>query len=231
MRSSFWLCLIALGVSIGAIRVSSSLARGEPEQPATVAPAPPAPPAPPQAPKGKVTRKRLRALERLRQATSAPAPGPNPAWVVDGYDLEDPQAAQEGALRKAHESVEKYVREHYASLNWAPSLEQLVKAGVVRPEGTPGTRRLDTGEEVQEAHAKVEMTREYREGLQRMVLQQHTRQRQWVAARGLAGLVALLLVCAGYLRLEEATRGYYTRLLRLAALGVLVGVGVGLWLL
>jgi len=222
MRSSFWLCLIALGVSIGAIRVSNSLARGEPERPAV---------AQPQGPKGKVTKKRLRALERLRQATSAPAPGPDPAWVVDGYDLEDPQAAQDAALRKAQESVEKYVREHYPTLNRAPSLEELVKAKVVQVEGTPGTRKLDNGEEVQEAHAKVEMTRNYREGLQRLVLQQHTRQRQWFAARGLAGLVALLLVCAGYLRLDEATRGYYTRLLRLAALGVLVGVGVGLWLL
>jgi hypothetical protein len=227
MRSSFWLCLIALGVSIGAIRVSSSLARGEPERPATVAPAPKAPP---KAPKAKDSKKCLRALERLRQATSALAPGPNPAWVVDGYHLE-PEAAQDAALRKAHESVRKYIHEHYPSLNWEPTLEQLQKARVIQVEGTPGTRQLDDGEEVQEAHAKVEMTRKYREGLQRLVLQQHTRQRQWFAARGLGGLVALLLVCAGYLRLDEATRGYYTRLLRLAALGVLVGVGVGLWLL
>src|SRR5438067_10815199 len=121
MRCSFWLCLLALGVSIGAIRVSSSLARGEPERPATVAPAPPAPPAPPEAPKAKA-KKRRQLLERLQQAASAPAPGPNPAWVVDGYDLEDPQAAQESALRKAHESVEKYVKEHYPSLSGAPSL-------------------------------------------------------------------------------------------------------------
>ena len=34
----------------------------------------------------------------------------------------------------------------------------------------------------------------------------------------------------GYLRLEEATHGYYTRLLRLAAVGVVVLAGVGLWL-
>lgn len=229
MRCSFWLCLIALGVSIGAIRVSSSLARGEPERPATVAP--PAPPAAPEAPRGKVTKKRLRALERLQQAPSTPAPGPNPAWVVDSYHLEGLEAAQEAALKKAHESVEKYVKEHYPSLTWSASLEQLVKAGVIRPEGTPGLHKLDTGEEVPEAHAKVELTRDYRAGLQQLVLRQQTRQRQWFAARGLAGFVALLLVCAGYLRLEEATRGYYTRLLRLAAFGVLVGVGVGLWLL
>jgi hypothetical protein len=150
--------------------------------------------------------------------------------VVDGYHL-DPEAAQDAALNKAHESVVKYIHEHYPTLNWAPSLEQLLKDKIIQVEGTPGTRKLDDGDEVQEAHAKVEMTRNYREGLQRMVLQQHTRQRQWMAARGLAGFVALLLVCAGYLRLDEATRGYYTRLLRLAALGVLVGVGVGLWLL
>jgi hypothetical protein len=170
-------------------------------------------------------------LERLQQATVAPVPGPNPAWVVDGYDLEDPEAAQQAALRKARESVQKYLNEHYGSLGWRPSLEQLVQAGVVRPEGTPGTHKLNTGEEVQEAHARVELTRNYREGLQRMVLQQHTRQRQWLMARVLAGAVALLLVCAGYLRLEEATRGYYTRLLRLVAFGALTGVGVGLWLL
>ncbi len=38
---------------------------------------------------------------------------------------------------------------------------------------------------------------------------------------GLAGVTALLLVAIGYLRLEEATKGYYTGLLRLSALGLL----------
>ena len=229
MRSSFWLCLVALAASVGVIRVSSSLARNDPAPPA-VAPSPPAKPEAP-APKGKHAKKgRLRALERLQQATVAPEPGPDPAWVVDAYDLEDPEAAQQAALRKAAESVQEYIDKHYGSLGWRPSLEQLTKAGVVRPEGTPKTLELEDGE-VQEAHARVELTRSYREGLQRMVLQQHTRQRQWLMARVLAGAVALLLVCAGYLRLEEATRGYYTRLLRLVAFGALVGVGVGLWLL
>jgi hypothetical protein len=50
-------------------------------------------------------------------------------------------------------------------------------------------------------------------------------------ARVLAGLVALLVVAGGYLRLEEATRGYYTTLLRAAAVAFLALVGAGLWLL
>ena len=50
-------------------------------------------------------------------------------------------------------------------------------------------------------------------------------------ALGLGGSVALLIVLGGYLRLEEATRGYYTRVLRLTAAGVLSAVAVGLWIL
>jgi hypothetical protein len=56
-------------------------------------------------------------------------------------------------------------------------------------------------------------------------------ERQGLFARVMAGVLALLVVCGGYLRLEEATRGYYTLLLRAAALAVLVAVGAGLWLL
>jgi hypothetical protein len=229
MRSSFWLCLIALGVSVAVIRVSSSAARSDPAQPAVTTPAPE-----PPGVKGKARKARRGAVERAQQAANALRqepiqPANDPAWVVDGYG-ESPADAEEDALRRARESVQKYIDEHYGSLHWAPSLEQLQKADVVRLEGSPEARQFEE-EQVQVAHAKVELKRGYREGLQKLVLLQHTRQRQWFAAKVLGGMVALLLVCGGYLRLEEATRGYYTRLLRLAAFGTLVGVSVGLWLL
>jgi len=41
----------------------------------------------------------------------------------------------------------------------------------------------------------------------------------------------LLLAVAGYLRLEDATKGYYTRLLRLAAVAFVALVGAGLWMM
>jgi hypothetical protein len=53
-------------------------------------------------------------------------------------------------------------------------------------------------------------------------------QRLLLAARILAGLVVLALVVAAYIRLEEATRGYYTVLLRLTAGGVVMLAAVGL---
>ena len=51
----------------------------------------------------------------------------------------------------------------------------------------------------------------------------HARQRMLFLAKILAGLVSLLAATAGYLRLDELTKGYYTGWLRLAAAG-LVGV-------
>jgi hypothetical protein len=235
MRSSFWLCLIALGVSVAVIRVSSSAARSDPTPPAAAAPVS----EPPAARKGKLKKVPRGAVERAQRLANAKQQAPtqpanDPAWVVEGYG-ESAADAEEDSLRRARQSVQEYLDKHYGSLASAPSLEQLQKAGVVGLEGSPELRKLEDSDkvmyEVQVAHAQVKLTRGYREGLQKLVLLQHTRQRQWLTARVLAGVVALLLVCGGYLRLEEATRGYYTRLLRLAALGTLAGVGAGLWLL
>ena len=59
--------------------------------------------------------------------------------------------------------------------------------------------------------------------------QQRVEQRQHWLGLGLGGFVALLLVGAGYLRLEESTKGYYTALLRLAAVALLGTVAGGIW--
>ena len=47
----------------------------------------------------------------------------------------------------------------------------------------------------------------------------------------LAGMVALLGGVAGYFRLEEATKGYYTTWLRLGVAGLASAVGLGFWLM
>jgi len=63
-------------------------------------------------------------------------------------------------------------------------------------------------------------------------LRQHrATHRQKILACVVAGLVALLLAVAGYLRLEDATKGYYTRLLRAAAVAFVALVAAGIFLL
>jgi hypothetical protein len=61
--------------------------------------------------------------------------------------------------------------------------------------------------------------------------QDRATKRQSVLIRLLAGLVAILTAVACYLRLEDATKGYYTTLLRAAAVVFVALIGAGILLL
>ncbi len=56
-------------------------------------------------------------------------------------------------------------------------------------------------------------------------------QRFWTAGRGLGGLVLLLGALAGYMRLDELTKGYFTLPLRLTALVLGVAGAGAVWFL
>jgi hypothetical protein len=64
--------------------------------------------------------------------------------------------------------------------------------------------------------------------IQKQVQQQRMKERQKPTFLVLLGAMGLLAVVGGYLRLEEATKGYYTRLLRIAAISALVVLVAGL---
>jgi hypothetical protein len=71
--------------------------------------------------------------------------------------------------------------------------------------------------------------RKYRVQQQEEVRVDNVLDRLALAAKVLGTLVALLTVLTGYIRLDEFTKGFYTGWLRLAAVGLLAAVGVGLW--
>ncbi len=54
-------------------------------------------------------------------------------------------------------------------------------------------------------------------------------ERMFLVGKFMAALVALFGVVAVYFRIEEATKGYYTTLLRIAAASFVGAVGAGLW--
>jgi hypothetical protein len=60
---------------------------------------------------------------------------------------------------------------------------------------------------------------------------ERARARQMVLVRLLAGIVAILIAVASYLRLEDATKGYYTTLLRVVAVAFVAAVVAGLALI
>jgi hypothetical protein len=191
MRASLWFGLLALGLIAASIRVSTAAPRGP------------------------------------RGAPPAAAPAPDASRVCEGYGL-TADDAKEDALKNAQAYVVEFLDRTYGRLGWNPSADQLTQAGVVQWEGAPVERKLGSGEVVQVARARVEITPKYRQEvdrqaheLERLARQQRSQHRHFLLARVFGGLVVLCVVVAGYLRLEDLTRGYYTRLLRLAALTVL----------
>ncbi len=66
---------------------------------------------------------------------------------------------------------------------------------------------------------------------QRALRLERARERQQILVRLLAGIVAVLIAVASYLRLEDATKGYYTTLLRVVAVAFVALVVAGLALI
>jgi hypothetical protein len=153
--------------------------------------------------------------------------------VVDGYGR-TPSAARQVALENAQARVEELLRRRYGPNDWKPAEDQLrpeylTEMGVIRDAGEPSVTEVG-GERVVVARMEVDLTPRYLDAVQRVARQQRVQERQAALGRVLAGLVVAFLVVAGYLRLEEATRGYYTRLLRLAAVALVAAAAVALWL-
>jgi hypothetical protein len=154
-----------------------------------------------------------------------------PTWEPVEYYGETQKDAEEGALQEAAEKVAGYFHQNVAALSdWSPSAESLSNKRVISL--LEGTEQVELqGKVSYKARVKVEFSSKSVGELVEEARGTRMHDRQLLLARLLAGAVALLLVMTGYLRLEDATRGYYTTLLRLAAVGVVVVVGAGLWLL
>jgi hypothetical protein len=147
-----------------------------------------------------------------------------------GYGRTESDARQH-ALEQAREWLAEK-----GGLDWTPAADYLLQKGLVRflaptEEEWKQAQDLKITGPMKVVKMELAVTAAQAEDVQQVARVQRMKQRQGVLARLLAGLVALLLVAGGYLRLEEATRGYYTTLLRTAALVVLALVGAGLWLL
>ena len=161
-----------------------------------------------------------------REAPSEPEGGKPKAEFVEGHG---PTAAK--ARRVAVENAEKRVEEllgrHFAGRRWEigqPPLDDgtLRQTGVLKEVGTPAPSPavVFNDQPTFVAKYRVELTEEYLDKVANHVRHERVWERQGLLARILAGLVVLLLVTAGYLRLDEASGGYFTRALRLAALAV-----------
>ncbi|MFO0877491.1 MAG: hypothetical protein U0840_08965 [Gemmataceae bacterium] len=172
------------------------------------------------------------------QAGRKPKPAPEqiaapaePEVVVDGYG-ENPDKARELALDRACKRVEKLLLERLGNSGYLPPREQLdpeflATYRVLQPRGEPESTVMQ-GEKLVVARYGVQLTPEYLRKVAETARDQKVQERHLLFARVLAAILAVCLVVAGYLRLDEWTRGYASKLLRLAAVLILAVIGLGL---
>jgi len=161
--------------------------------------------------------------QSARTAATAPAraiPRPPDLTVTGKF-----QGSYEDAYRSALEAVPaeliEYLRQQGVTLEWRPTLQDVKELKLVERaekssgpdvEGPTWNVTLYLQVTPDKIARMVKLDREYR-----------TEHRMFQAGKLLAGLLAMLAALAGYFRLDELTKGYYTTWLRLAALGLAGG--------
>jgi hypothetical protein len=134
--------------------------------------------------------------------------------------------AQQDAMNQARDRIVALLRERRPDLRWEPSenylreshLTHLLKHVPNEPSELIGP------------HHSVTLRVDVREAdLRRMLQQDRLQRRHLLTAKIVAALVALLAVLAAFFRLEDVTRGYYTKPLRGALSVCVMIIGAGLW--
>jgi hypothetical protein len=171
-------------------------------------------------------------LARPSLPATAQVQAPNAHVEIDGYG-ETALGAETVAQERAQQKVEEELSERFAATGWQPPADKvktryLLEKGVIRSVKTERVK-VD-GAERWRAIYHVEINNSYLSTLKEIAREQRMIERHFLLARVLAAVVVVLLAVFGYLRLEDATRGYYTRALRLGAVGLVVLAGLGLWL-
>jgi hypothetical protein len=118
--------------------------------------------------------------------------------------------------------------EEHGGLGWSPDAQYLRAHNMIRSEGEPTDEIFEHAGPMKVVKMKLTITTEQARAIQKQAQQQRMKSRQWLSLLGLGGLVCLLGVVGGYLRLEEATKGYYTRRLRIAAISLFILIALGL---
>jgi hypothetical protein len=143
--------------------------------------------------------------------------------TFDGYGSTVADAKQH-ALDQAREWLAEQ-----GGFGWTPPEGYLLANEMVRFDD-PREQQLVRAGPIQVVPMHLEVTAAQAEKMREEGRRERMVAREWLFGRILAGVLGVVVVCAGYLRLEEMTRGYYARILRTAAGILLVLVCLGLLL-
>lgn len=152
------------------------------------------------------------------------------SWTVSAMG-ETAEDAEQAALEKAQDEVILYLRQQNPPVEWTPSLDYIRARLVKERNEEPIDKPIELAGMVHKVRLNLEMDNQTASEILNQDRQLHVTQRMTMLAKVLGGILAVLIVLASYLRLEEWSKGYYTRWLRVAAIGCLGAAGAALWLL
>jgi hypothetical protein len=138
--------------------------------------------------------------------------------------------AENNAYQEARSRVINYFsNELNMPLEWTPTIEDIRRLVKTPPtDEQPVNLGADLGK-ASRVKLQMSMSVDDRNEFLKKDRDHRVVQRQIYLGKILAGLVVFLTAVAGYFRLDEATKGYYSGWLRLAALGLVGIVGAGIW--
>ncbi len=159
----------------------------------------------------------------------------NPVWKIEGKWESTTEDARRSAYLQAREELVGYLRSQEPPIRWVPPLSFV-------SERTSGRRHLIVKSEeetrdfpvagtMRRYTLEVTLPTEARREIWRHECELTAHHRMLLLAKVLAGLVSVLAATAGYLRLDDLTKGYSTGWLRLAVAGLLGAAGLALALL
>jgi hypothetical protein len=198
-------------------------------------PQPPRPPRPPHPPKPPVHRAHVPprpphppAPPRPPQPPRPPAPEPSvEPVVITGLRSATEERAQDEVRRRLRERVTEWLAPEVPT-SWRVSQETL--ADLVRGEAEVTPIELKDGfGTVYEAKLRADLSPERRAELVEDYQHEQTLKKVGVLAALLVFALFLLGTLSGYIRADEATKGYYTNRLRLAAMLGAGAAGVALY--
>jgi len=148
--------------------------------------------------------------------------------AVEGWG-ETPADAEQMALEHARRKILDTFAQQHQPLEWRPNLDY-IKHNLIKDRLI---LHADNLEEPVRQWSGVRLGIEITPDKWQSILQQdrgvRSESRMLLLGKMLVGVVAILGTVAGYLRLEEMTKGYYTAWLRLTGIGFVSVVGAGIW--
>lgn len=155
-------------------------------------------------------------------------PDPLVTLIVEGWG-ETPEDAKQMALERARREILAYFAQQHQPLEWRPPLAYIQRHLIKDSDPLQGDNLEEPVRQWSGLRLWVEITPDKKQAILQQDRGVRSESRMLLLGKLLVGVVALLGAVAGYLRLEEMTKGYYTAWLRLSAIGFVSAVGAGIW--